>query len=76
MYDELVYLWPLISAPEDYAEEVPIQTWVDLMAEAGFAVEKKAYPVHNDPRQAYLLVGTLKAGLAFPILTPSQFSKN
>lgn len=37
----------------------PLQTWVDLMSEAGFVVEKKAYPVDDDPRQAYLLVGTL-----------------
>lgn len=37
----------------------PIQTWLDLMTEAGFSVEKKAYSVHDDPRQAYLLVGTL-----------------
>ncbi len=53
----------------------PIQTWVDLMTEAGFTVEKKSYPVHNDPRQAYLLVGTLKAELAFSILRdhPNSF---
>lgn len=38
----------------------PMQTWVDLMTEAGFAVEKRPYPVHDDPRQAYLLVGTLR----------------
>jgi hypothetical protein len=38
----------------------PIQTWVNLMTEAGFVVEKKVYPVHDDPRQAYLLVGTLQ----------------
>ncbi|MCI2430619.1 class I SAM-dependent methyltransferase [Candidatus Acetothermia bacterium] len=35
----------------------PIQTWVNLMTEAGFVVEKKEYPVHDDPRQAYLLAG-------------------
>lgn len=35
----------------------PLQTWVALMQEAGFTVEKVAYPVHDDPRQAYLLVG-------------------
>jgi SAM-dependent methyltransferase len=38
----------------------PMQTWVDLMTEAGFTVEKRPYPVHGDPRQAYLLVGTLR----------------
>ncbi len=38
----------------------PMQTWVDLMSQAGFVVEKRTYPVHDDPRQAYLLVGTLR----------------
>lgn len=37
----------------------PLETWMNLMGEAGFTVEKLAYPVHDDPRQAYLLVGTL-----------------
>lgn len=40
----------------------PLQTWVDLMTEAGFAVEKRDYPLHdyldNYPRQT-LLVGRL-----------------
>ena len=35
----------------------PLQTWTRLMAEAGFAVEKWPYPVHDDRREAYLLVG-------------------
>ncbi len=39
----------------------PMQTWVDLVTEAGFSVEKRPYPVHDDPRQAYLLVGTRTA---------------
>ncbi len=34
----------------------PLQTWVDLMTEAGFAVKKREYPVHD---AAFLLVGTL-----------------
>lgn len=35
----------------------PQQRWVDLMEEAGFAVELQEYPVHEDARQAYLFVG-------------------
>lgn len=38
----------------------PRQTWVDLMEEAGFSVEKVRYDVHEDGRQAYLFVGTLR----------------
>ncbi|HIJ65914.1 MAG TPA: class I SAM-dependent methyltransferase [Candidatus Hydrogenedentes bacterium] len=38
----------------------PIQTWVDLMVETGFTVEKWPYPVHEDARESYLLVGLLK----------------
>jgi len=36
-----------------------IQTWVDLMTQARFVVEKRPYPVHDDGHEAYLLVGTL-----------------
>ena len=35
----------------------PIQTWLGLMEEAGFRAEKHPYPVHDDGREAYLLVG-------------------
>ncbi len=37
----------------------PIQTWLDLMAEAGFEVEKWPYDVHEDGHESWLLVGTL-----------------
>ncbi|MCI0439948.1 MAG: class I SAM-dependent methyltransferase [Chloroflexi bacterium] len=37
----------------------PIQTWLDLMAEAGFEVEKRPYDVHEDGHESWLLVGTL-----------------
>lgn len=36
----------------------PLDTWLGLMGEAGFTVEKYPYPVHDDGREAYLLVGT------------------
>ena len=35
----------------------PIATWERLMTEAGFRVEKRPYPVHEDGRDAYLLIG-------------------
>lgn len=38
----------------------PLQTWLDLMREVGFSVEKYPYPVHDDGREAYLLVGKWK----------------
>lgn len=38
----------------------PVQTWLDLMQEAGFSVEKLPYPVHRDERESYLLVGRWK----------------
>ncbi len=38
----------------------PLQMWLDLMSEAGFTVEKHPYPVHDDGRESYLLVGTWK----------------
>lgn len=36
-----------------------IETWLSLMQEAGFSVQKHPYPVHDDGREAYLLVGIL-----------------
>ncbi len=36
----------------------PLEMWLDLMRDTGFAVEKHPYPVHDDGREAYLLVGT------------------
>ena len=38
----------------------PMQTWLDLMGEAGFEVERRPYPVHDDGRESYLLVGGRK----------------
>ena len=38
----------------------PLDPWVRLISEAGFVVEKKPYPVHDDGREAYLLVGVLE----------------
>ncbi|HEX3043859.1 MAG TPA: hypothetical protein VHY08_03820 [Bacillota bacterium] len=37
----------------------PIQTWLYVLAEAGFTVEKWPYHVHEDGREAWLLVGVL-----------------
>lgn len=34
-----------------------LATWLHLIRDAGFAVEKWPYPVHDDGREAYLLVG-------------------
>jgi len=39
----------------------PKQTWIDLMAEAGFDVELDPYDVHDDHREAHLFVGRLRA---------------
>ncbi len=39
-----------------------IRMWLDLMAEAGFDVEKRPYPVNEDGRESYLLVGVLRGG--------------
>lgn len=36
-----------------------LETWIGLMKETGFSVEKIPYDVHDDHRQAYLLVGVL-----------------
>ena len=38
----------------------PLMTWLRLMEQAGFDVEKIPYDVHDDARQAYLLVGVLR----------------
>jgi SAM-dependent methyltransferase len=35
-----------------------LQKWLELMTKAGFTVEKQPYPVHDDGREAYLLVGS------------------
>lgn len=37
----------------------PLELWLRLMREAGFTVEKYPYPVHDDGREAWLLVGVL-----------------
>ena len=37
-----------------------MQTWLDLISEAGFEVEKWSYPVQDDGRESYLLVGVWK----------------
>ncbi len=34
----------------------PIKTWLDLLNEAGFDVEKRQYHGHDDGREAYLLI--------------------
>jgi hypothetical protein len=36
----------------------PLATWLSLMEAAGFDVEKRPYPVHDDGHEAWLLVGT------------------
>jgi hypothetical protein len=40
----------------------PLQTWLDLMAEAGFTVEQFLCKHGNDSRQSILLVGTIEGG--------------
>jgi hypothetical protein len=37
-----------------------VDTWLDLMNQAGFDTEKVSYPVHDDPRQTFLFVGALR----------------
>ncbi len=37
----------------------PLQTWLNLMEETGFQVDTVPYDVHEDHREAYLLVGQL-----------------
>ena len=39
----------------------PIATWLGLMEQAGFSAKRLPYPVHEDGRDAYLLVGILRA---------------
>ena len=36
----------------------PLEVWLELMREVGFTAEKCPYPVHDDGRESYLLVGT------------------
>ena len=38
----------------------PLATWHRLLAEAGFEVETRPYPVYDDGGEGYLLVATLK----------------
>ncbi len=38
----------------------PEATWLRLLEASGFRVEKKPYPVHEDGREAWLLVGTAR----------------
>ena len=38
----------------------PLATWQSLLAQAGFEVETRPYPVYDDGGEGYLLVGTLK----------------
>ena len=40
----------------------PLARWMALMAEAGFSVEQRPYDVHDDGREAWLLVGLLRGG--------------
>lgn len=40
----------------------PLRTWLDLMAEAGFAVEQFPCRHGDDPRQSVLLIGTMAGG--------------
>ena len=37
----------------------PLATWQNLLAQAGFEVETKPYPVYDDDGEGYLLVATL-----------------
>ena len=39
-----------------------IHTWLDLMENAGFRAKRVPYPVHEDGRDGYLLVGALDGG--------------
>ena len=38
----------------------PLDTWLGLISEAGFDVEKRPYNVHDDGHQGYLLIGVLQ----------------
>ena len=44
----------------------PLATWLGLMRAAGFVVEKRPYDVHDDGREAYLLVGVLRDATEAP----------
>jgi len=37
-----------------------LQTWLDLMTQAGFKAETLPYPVYDDDHEGYLLLGVLK----------------
>lgn len=38
----------------------PLDTWLGLMTGSGFDVKKKPYPVEENKRHAYLLIGVVK----------------
>ncbi|MSQ41206.1 MAG: class I SAM-dependent methyltransferase [Dehalococcoidia bacterium] len=38
----------------------PLETWLRLLGDAGFKTEQWPYPVHDDGREAHLLVSTLQ----------------
>ncbi len=61
---ESVFLYMFKEGDEVRVEEdrhttglFPLRTWLSLIAEAGFRVEKRSYPVHEDDHEAYLLIG-------------------
>ena len=37
-----------------------LETWLELLAQAGFETEARPYPVYDDDDEGYLLVGVLK----------------
>ena len=61
---ESVFLYMFKEADDVRVEEdrhttglFPLRTWLSLIAEAGFCVEKWPYPVHEDGHEAHLLIG-------------------
>jgi len=38
----------------------PLSVWEILLADAGFSLEKRPYPIYADGRESFLLIGTLK----------------
>jgi hypothetical protein len=38
----------------------PVATWLRLLNETGFEVEKRPYDVHDDHHESFLLVGVLR----------------
>ena len=61
---ESVFLYMFKEAGDVRVEEdrhttglFPLRTWLSLIVEAGFSVEKRPYPVHEDGHEAYLLIG-------------------